>query len=115
MSFFSTLGLAPEIEGEIYLDEDENIGLRRAEVRRTGSDLTKVCLDLIMEVLATKRRFDRECDKWAKNHAVELRKAGRRWFGSTRGRTLNGEPIERAYDCFIRWLDSLSEVEERLA
>lgn len=102
-------------DDEIYLDDDENIGFRRIELGKTGSDLTKVCLELIMEVLATRRRFDRECEKWAKKHAVELRQAGRQWVASTKVRTLNGEPIERAYDCFIRWLDSLSEVEEHLA
>ena len=92
---------------QIYLDDDENVGHRRIELRERGDDLTKVCVELILEVLSTKRRFDRECDMWALRHAGEVRMAAKRYMVSAKVRKA-GSPAPWAYAEFTRWLDSLS-------
>lgn len=110
-------GFALDARQKFFIDtgDEENIGFRYTEVQKTGNDLTRVCLDLTMEVLATKRRFGWECDKWAKSHAAELREAARRYVISTQMWTLDGEPIAHVWGEFITWLDSLGGEEKSWA
>ena len=99
-------------DDEIYLDHEENIGRRRAELRKSGKNLTMMCLDLAMEILAVKRRFDRECDRWAEGHALELKAAANRWMASPE-RTLALDGL--GYGEFLKWLDSLGNGGRRWA